>query len=151
MYCSRPHLFFALAWLTPFACVACKPYDASLLARHPSAQNGSAGNAAEAGAGTAGGAGSASACASVEFCNLLDDDCDGKTDEDTARICQGIILNAETDCVPLGKGAGCLFVACLRGYEDCDGNPANGCEPYCTCHECDDAGVDDGGAELDAS
>jgi hypothetical protein len=151
MHRSCTQFLLALAWLTPFACLACKPYDAALLANHASLKDGSGGGGAQAGAGIAGGGAGAGTCAAAELCNQQDDDCDGKTDEDTLSICQSIILNAETDCVPLGKSATCLFVACLHGYEDCDGNPANGCEPYCACHECDDGGANDGGADLDAN
>jgi hypothetical protein len=39
----------------------------------------------------------------------------------------------------------CLLVGCDNGYNNCDGEPSNGCEPLCSvCNMCDDAG-DDGG------
>ncbi len=85
----------------------------------------------------------AEACVSTpEACNRVDDDCDGKIDEDTVAACQEIILNADADCVRFGSTASCALVVCHDGFDDCDGNPANGCEPYCMCHECPDAGAE---------
>lgn len=83
-----------------------------------------------------------------EQCNRDDDDCDGRIDEDTTAACERIILNAEVQCVPFGGTARCVRIECRDGYVDCDGNPANGCEPFCACNPCEDAGTDDAGSEL---
>jgi len=47
--------------------------------------------------------------------------------------------------------ARCVLRSCHDGWSNCDGDPTNGCEPYCMCHECDsDGGVDgDGGIDAD--
>jgi hypothetical protein len=129
---------------------ACHRYDTALLRRaaKPKPQK-------DAGAIDAGGADSgidgggmrrdaaAEACMPApEACNRVDDDCDGKLDEDTIGACQAIIVNADADCVRFGTSASCALVQCHDGFEDCDGNPANGCEPYCMCHDCTDAGTE---------
>lgn len=78
----------------------------------------------------------ADACApSPETCNGLDDDCDGVVDN-------GIDLSTSaTDCGSCGhacgeltgvetgacSGGGCV-VTCRSGFDDCDGDPDNGCE-----------------------
>jgi hypothetical protein len=89
----------------------------------------------------------------AETCNLIDDDCDGDTDEDTQAGCEQIIANGVAECVELSGEARCVLRTCHQGFSNCDGNPTNGCEaPYCMCHDCplDDAGEpifigDDGG------
>jgi hypothetical protein len=90
----------------------------------------------------------------MELCNLQDDDCDGHTDEDTQEGCEQIIPNGVAECVDLAGEARCVLRKCLNGFSNCDGDPTNGCEPYCICHDCplDDAGEpvftgDDGGAQ----
>ena len=140
------------------ALVGCDAYKASLLRAPGSARAKDAGLRMEGGpigdaamdAGRRRDGALPDACMpALEACNRVDDDCDGKTDEDTQAACESVVLNAETDCVPFGKtAASCLLLQCRPGFEDCDGNPANGCEPYCTCHDCADAG--DGGSEIDA-
>jgi hypothetical protein len=136
------------------ALCACDAYKASLLrppsAAHPrDAGAGGLGDAATVG-GKPGDAATGACIAQPEVCNRVDDDCDGKTDEDALSACEGVILNAESDCVPIGKTATCVLLQCRSGYDDCDGNPANGCEPYCMCHDCDDSGSD-AGSEPDAN
>lgn len=148
MFSSRTFLSLELAWAVAFALAACKPYDAALLRAGAKRQQEAGSEDADAPGADAGALGEAGPGVCVprpETCNRTDDDCDGTSDEDTRSVCEGIVLNADTDCVPFGKTAGCLLLACRAGYEDCDGNPANGCEPSCTCHDCGD-----GGAEPDA-
>jgi hypothetical protein len=79
-----------------------------------------------------------------EICNGLDDDCDGKTDEDTQKYCESVIQNAVTTCA--SQAMLCVKIACHEGFADCDGKPQNGCEkPFCECNDCPDAGSEDGG------
>ncbi|MGD8858446.1 MAG: hypothetical protein PVI30_00440 [Myxococcales bacterium] len=79
-----------------------------------------------------------------EACNGEDDDCDGRVDEDTRRVCEEIVLNADTGCFVTRDGPRCVRIACYEGFADLDGNPANGCEPIpCEGDACDDAGADD--------
>ncbi|HMI90278.1 MAG TPA: hypothetical protein VK509_02890, partial [Polyangiales bacterium] len=78
---------------------------------------------------------------------LLDDDCDGETDEDTEAQCAMSFPNVATaECVEIRREARCVQRDCKEGFFNCDGNPSNGCEPYCMCHVCPD---EDAGADLD--
>ncbi|MEZ4466566.1 MAG: MopE-related protein [bacterium] len=70
----------------------------------------------------------------VEACNLLDDDCDGATDEDfdtasdpancgeCGRLCA--LPDATAGC----EAGECVVDACAPGFADVDQVPANGCE-----------------------
>jgi len=84
-----------------------------------------------------------------EACNDVDDDCDGRVDEQTVSACEAIVLHSSTECVRVGEVKRCVGTRCNPGWDDCDGNPANGCEaPACTCRPCeDDAGMDDAGSD----
>jgi hypothetical protein len=99
-----------------------------------------AGAGAGAGAGGTTDGGTADACIRApESCNRSDDDCDGEVDEDAVAACERIILNAEAECVAIGNSARCVMKDdCRPGFYNCDGNLANGCEPYCECHDCAD-------------
>jgi hypothetical protein len=132
---------------------ACDAYDSSLLrAPNPSkppAPDSGARPPSDADAGEGEDAGAQPCVAkSAEICNGKDDDCDGKTDENTQAYCESIILNAETQCAPVGDHAACVKLYCHDGFFDCDGKPQNGCEkPFCACHDCTDAGREsDGGS-----
>jgi hypothetical protein len=136
------------------ALAACKPYDAELLPPPGTlgGHNGGAGGMDGSVGGGAGGDGSldeggTDGCmpTAVEACNRFDDDCDGETDEDTRALCEDTILHAETTCVPYANTARCVLLSCREGFDNCDGDPANGCEPYCVCNPCDDAGSEDAG------
>jgi hypothetical protein len=137
------------AWL-----VACKPYDPDLLPP-PGGMTGGSGGASGMDASVQGGTsgdggpqeGGVDGCSpfAVEACNRNDDDCDGKTDEDVREVCELTVMHADTQCVPLGNTARCVLIECRFGYENCDGDPANGCEPFCVCNLCADAGTDDAG------
>lgn len=83
----------------------------------------------------------------TESCNGKDDDCDDKVDEQGDEWCEAnVIFHATAVCEPMGDTAVCFkFGKCDVGYQDCDGQPANGCEPYCNCNVCDDGGLDDAG------
>jgi hypothetical protein len=136
-------------WLVLSALGACNAYDGGLL-REPDRPTGP--NGPDAGGGDGGnqdgggGDGGEPMCLPVpEQCNRRDDDCDGKTDEDTAEVCEQTIVNAEVQCVAFGMTARCVLVRCREGYANCDGDPSNGCEPFCMCNACDDAGTEDGG------
>ena len=85
--------------------------------------------------------------AKKETCNGKDDDCDDKVDEGGDALCAAhVIMHAPAVCEPMGGKAVCFKVgACDKGYVNCDGDPANGCEPACDCQVCDDAGTDDAG------
>lgn len=125
-------------WLVVVAIVvgACDLYDERLIgvdvAQHPI--DGSAADAASDAA--------ADACVeSTEICNGVDDDCDGTIDEGGQAYCETQVLHADTLC---GDGI-CLKFDCDEGFINCDGEPSNGCEPYCSCKPCDDAGAEDAG------
>jgi hypothetical protein len=82
-----------------------------------------------------------------ELCNLLDDDCDGHIDEDTGGVCAASFPNvAVAECVELRGEARCVNRECQQGFDNCDGLPSNGCEPFCMCNECPD---EDAGAGSD--
>jgi len=58
-----------------------------------------------------------------ETCNLLDDDCDGTTDEGpNSELCD--VGNADALCV---EGQ-CLITNCLNGFSNCNGEANDGCE-----------------------
>lgn len=59
----------------------------------------------------------------TETCNALDDDCDGKTDEDSGDMCAA--PHATGTC---GKGGVCGIGSCQSGWGDCDSLWGNGCE-----------------------
>ena len=139
---NRPAL-----WVTATVAVAllsaCKAYKADLIGDRPSSGGGQGGDSgggggtsgaggmdADGGAGTRGDGGMC--MDQPEDCNLVDDDCDGDTDEDTVAACEKVVLNAETECVHVNVDAGlkayCLKVKCLAGFADRDGFPTNGCE-----------------------
>jgi hypothetical protein len=133
--------------------VACHPYDPDLLPPLPGANGGSGGTGGMGGeggesggsGGVADGGGDACVRSAVELCNRIDDNCDGEVDEGTDAMCS-LTMRAESECVRFGNTARCVIIgACHEGYDLCDGNPANGCEPYCDCNPCDDAGTEDGG------
>jgi hypothetical protein len=84
--------------------------------------------------------------AEAESCDYLDNDCDGKTDEDflvdgkygvdtacgncftdCTAIWWSAIHHAEGLCDTTGQAPKCRF-ACDVGWVDADGNPENGCE-----------------------
>jgi hypothetical protein len=140
---------FIVALCCVIALCACDAYDSGLLnvqARGPKSDAGKPGDGGPTSEGGLPSDGGPDACAQAsEECNRADDDCDGKTDEDAVLACESVILNADTDCVPFGAVARCVLVKCRDGFANCDGNPANGCEPFCMCNECSDAGDDDAG------
>jgi hypothetical protein len=133
---------------------ACQAYDSNLLPPPAGPGSGSGGasgmdgsvlgGASGDGGPQEGGSGGCVADA-PEACNRNDDDCDGKTDEDVGTACEQTILHGDTVCVPFENTARCLLIDCHAGYDNCDGNPANGCEPMCICNPCDDAGAEDAG------
>jgi hypothetical protein len=101
------------------------------------------GGAVEGGAGVSGDGGGGTAGAPVgceplgdEACNGLDDDCDGRFDENfdftsNPRHCGGCDQacqspNAETSCVD----SQCQVLGCLSGYVDLDPSQ-DGCEYFC--------------------
>jgi hypothetical protein len=138
--------------LTASMLIGCHVYDAGKLEPVGGAQAGSmsmvptdSGTRMDAMTGVIDGGGhEAGVCIKQpeESCNLIDDDCDGEIDEDTQTGCEQIIVNGVAECVDLSGEARCVLRRCLEGFSNCDGNPANGCEPYCMCHDCplDDAG-----------
>ncbi len=82
----------------------------------------------------------------IEACNTRDDDCDGAVDEgfdfrnDPAH-CGGcgrrcVLPNVQTPLCALGA---CDIADCVDGFEDGDGDPANGCEVDCAATPMDPA------------
>ena len=83
------------------------------------------------------------AIATNESCNAVDDNCDGKIDEDFVDAqgryvgalhcgacgipCAPPGLNYRADCIPNATGATCL-IGCETGFVDVDGIAGNGCE-----------------------
>jgi hypothetical protein len=147
-----------LLWALLLACAcalsACSPYDSQLLPP-PSSNGGSGGAGMDGSVGGAGGDGGSNdggpdgcSMSGAEMCNRFDDDCDGTVDEGVRSACEATIIHAMTDCVPFANTARCVLLSCHEGYDNCDGDPANGCEPFCTCNPCeDDAGTEDAGSE----
>ncbi len=83
----------------------------------------------------------------VEICNGLDDDCDGRTDEDFDFATDPSNCGTcGTSCslagvIPTCIGGACQIV-CQDGWMDCDGNADNGCEAdLSTPLTCGDCGV----------
>jgi hypothetical protein len=145
MFCTRVLASVGLVLMASLCAGACKPYDATLLRLRRPLHAGAGKKDAAIDAGMTSEAGPPPCVPEPERCNRMDDDCDGKIDEDALVMCQGVVVNADTECVAFGSTAGCALYACHPGYEDCDGNPANGCEPFCTCHDCPDGGEPDAG------
>ncbi|HMI91949.1 MAG TPA: lectin-like protein, partial [Polyangiales bacterium] len=57
-----------------------------------------------------------------ERCNALDDDCDGRVDEDGDAMC------AADHTVSVCSAGECLIVECLDDHRDCDDDAGSGCE-----------------------
>jgi hypothetical protein len=74
----------------------------------------------------------------AEWCNGIDDDCDGRTDEDfdlttdpqNCGACGAACdpAHATGDCAD----ATCRIVSCDPGWVDVNGSPIDGCEYFCT-------------------
>ncbi len=141
----------AVAWLACTLLSACNVYDLAALHQGSSKPDKSdAGNDASMPLGD-GGKTDGSACVPhKEICNGVDDDCDGDVDEAAKAdaYCRTIIMHSPTGTC--GSSGRCVFPPpqiCFPGYKNCDGQPANGCEPLCAvCGICDDAGTDDAGS-----
>lgn len=167
---SRFRTGAALSWLIRswpsigligvWALVGCHVYDAGKLEPQAGVTGGGSGRGGASGQGgdgadeDGGTAGDSGRCVErrSEICNLLDDDCDGDTDEDTEELCAMSFPNvASAECVEIRRDnrreALCVQRDCKEGFFNCDGNPSNGCEPYCMCHVCPD---DDAGTDADA-
>jgi hypothetical protein len=155
MFGRRTAQIFALgAFALATALVGCDAYDSSLLhGSFPTPVRDAGthdGGQIDLDSGAAEDGGMEVCVPQPEICNGLDDDCDGKTDEETQAYCESVVVNAKTQCVPYNGGAACVKLgACLTGYDDCDGRPENGCEkPYCDCNDCGDAGEDTDAGQL---
>lgn len=79
----------------------------------------------------------------IPVCNGKDTTCSGRVDAEyttedgvyyTVNHCGSCGVNcygpnvAVAECDVSGSGAGCVIVACVDGFSDCDGDPSNGCE-----------------------
>jgi hypothetical protein len=60
-----------------------------------------------------------------ELCNALDDDCDGKIDEDANHDC--VASHSTGVCASAGE---CVLAACESGYLDCNERVQDGCEEH---------------------
>jgi hypothetical protein len=60
---------------------------------------------------------------STEVCNGRDDDCDGAIDEEADGSCR--FANGIGACV----AGSCSLTDCVSGFEDCNGDARDGCEP----------------------
>ena len=90
----------------------------------------------------------------VEVCDVIDNDCDGATDEDfdvdtDVDHCGGCNRRCvHAGGVPVCDDGVCALLECLPGFVDLDGDPRNGCEYACVAQ----AGVDvpdEGGVDSD--
>lgn len=57
-----------------------------------------------------------------ELCNGMDDDCDGVADNGASASC------SLTHATPTCMSGSCSIASCETSYDDCDEDPANGCE-----------------------
>ncbi len=60
----------------------------------------------------------------IEICNNIDENCNGKTDENAADVCTTSLPNTDADCIA-GK---CVIIGCDPGFLDINGVIADGCE-----------------------
>jgi formylglycine-generating enzyme required for sulfatase activity len=80
----------------------------------------------------------------VETCNDVDDDCDGRIDEDfelttDVNHCGGCQQRcAPENAVPSCLDGACGILECRDGFVDADGNLENGCELACALPERDE-------------
>ena len=131
-------------------CLGCNPLDPSLLDRlSTSADSGSPDAGKKPSPGDGGGPDSGDAdsgecepSTEQELCNGLDDNCNGVVDEGAEVHCAESIINAVTACVRANGRSRCVKTACMNGFDDCNGDPIDGCE--CPSVE-DDGGTEDGG------
>jgi len=82
----------------------------------------------------------------TELCNDRDDDCNGEVDEGADDACR--LAHAIGGCA---SGGTCVIAECERGYLDCNGRSADGCEQRTSelkCGMCGTACADDGGLLL---
>jgi len=75
----------------------------------------------------------------TEVCNGVDDDCDGKTDEDFdtqtdplyCESCKGCTKLLQASAYPDCKVGVCVVKSCFIGYVDLNNDPKDGCEYAC--------------------
>ncbi len=121
------------------------PFDGQV-AHADAATSADAGSRTDAGQQPDAGSRPDAGCGTLEECNGADDDCDGAIDEtfdlssDPSHCGSCSTACSSAHATPGCSAGTCTITACESGFDDCDGNPSNGCESdltsAMTCGSC---------------